>query len=72
MIIGTILELVESLFACVSQQKWNANKEIRRSNCVCRARRLHPARSCLVALTDGGASIFLTQETFPGVCPPPP
>lgn len=38
MIIWTILELVESLFACASQQKWNLSKEIRRSNRVCWAR----------------------------------
>lgn len=42
MIIRTILELVESLFACASQQKWNLSKEIRRSNRVCWARACRP------------------------------
>lgn len=42
MIIRTILELVESLFACASQQKWNLSKEIRRSNRVCWVRACRP------------------------------
>lgn len=59
MIIRTILELLESLFACASQQKWNLSKEIRRSNRVCWALACRP-------LPAGPVNAFLSHGSALG------